>query len=121
MIVLQYEKYLFLGGCNGKCGEDDLGFHKTSEIYNPDSNTWENAADLEEGISGAKMASLGGKLTLIGGFSRQGNSRNYNRKFYQYNDKNDTWNALPDVKLSIGRESPVVFPVPRTYFNYCLE
>ena len=113
-------RILVTGGCVGGCFKK-AGFTNFTEVYNLSSDRWEKAESLPEAISGAKMGSLGEKLILIGGKYESRGKVIYNKNLYEYEPDKDAWSALNGVKLKVGRESPVVFPVPRSYFNSCTK
>ena len=66
-------------------------------------------------LSSAKMEYFGGKPTTVGGFD---GTRKTN-KLYQYDVRTDKWTINEKLRLSIPRNKPAVFQVPRTYFRNC--
>ena len=107
-------RILVAGGCDGNC-KGRNGFLKSVEVYDPDLDTWERVADLDFPVTSAKMDILHGLPTLVGGFTGSYG----NTDLIQYFKEEDRWIPLNGVKLEITRSSPVVFQVPKDYFNIC--
>ena len=93
-----------------------LAVSQSAQIfYDPDLDTWERVADLDFPVTSAKMDILDGLPTLVGGFTGSYG----NTDLIQYFEEEDRWIPLNGVKLEITRSSPVVFQVPKDYFNIC--
>ena len=101
------------GGCEGWCVETPGT--NSSEMYNPRDNTWTPVKDLPIPINSAKMALLGGRPTIIGGWDNENKARN--GKLYQYFVEDDEWRAHPTVEMRIPRSSHAAFQVPRNLFR----
>ena len=106
-------RVLVAGGCNGWCVKNPP--LASAEMYNPETETWTQVANLPVPLSSAKMDELDGVPTIVGGYD----GSNQNDVLYQYKSETNEWVAHPKVKLRVPRSSAAVFQVPRTLFEFC--
>ena len=115
--ILQLQ-ILVAGGCDKWCEQLNIDTEKplaTAEIFDLQTLEWKKAADMPTPLSSAKMEYFDGVPTTVGGFD---GTRKTN-KLYQYDVMTDKWTINEKLRLSIPRNRPAVFQVPRTYFRNC--
>ena len=85
----------------------------SSEMYDPERNSWKRVADLPEPLSSTSLELLDNRPTTFGGY----NQRDQVSTLYQYFIEEDKWRPHPHTKLRMARSSAAVFQVPREMFR----
>ena len=109
-------RIMVAGGCQDRCKDGSPPLEKT-ELYNPFTGQWEESANLPVPLHSARMENLNGVPTIFGGYD----GSTQNDILYQYHFDSDQWIPHLNVTLSIGREKPAVFLVPKYLIKNCAK
>jgi len=93
-------------------GGPDTGL---TEIFDPISVSWRNAASMKHTDFGPSMAVVEGLPTVMGGYELEATPRNQDR-VQQYIAEEDRWELL-EKKLEAGRSHAVTIAVPKSKFQ----
>lgn len=70
-------------------------------------------------VAGITLVEQGGRILLVGGYSRDLNSLVYNDKVFEYQVASRTWVELPGVEVRIGRTAEVVVATDDDILGTC--
>ena len=72
--------------------------HNGFEVYDPNSNTWEDLPKLDIG-RGTQLVSINDKLWAVGG-GEAINKGTASKTVYEFDENNNSWNKLPDMDVA---------------------
>ncbi len=84
---------------NGKIYTFGGLYHSSTEIYNPDTNTWSLGTPMPSSLHSFGSAVLGDKIYVVGG--RASNGSNSVKSIYIYDTVKDTWATGPNLRKGL--------------------
>jgi len=90
--------------CTG--GDADSGYFtenslKVTYVYDPNSDTWSQAADLPIDLWGSSYTAAEGHLLVSGGITQQGTA--LTNQGFSYDPASDTWTRIPNSNNAVFR------------------